>query len=91
MLPHFVMLQPFSDLSKAAEVDSSMSFYSQGPSQDFHRVATKPRLCYLGCVLVVVVVVFLEEECHGPGTSTECFTVFLLFDVIVNGKWPVLI
>lgn len=79
MLPHFVMLQPFSDLSKAAEVDSSMSFYSQGPSQDFHRVATKPRLCYLGCVLVVVVVVFLEEECHGPGTSTECFVFYCIF------------
>lgn len=77
MLPHFVMLEPFSDLSKAAEVDSSMSFYSQGPSQDFHRVATKPRLCYLGCVLVVVV--FLEEECHGPETSTRCFVFYCIF------------
>lgn len=77
MLPHFVMLQPFSDLSKAAEVDSSMSFYSQGPSQDFHRVTTKPRLCYLGCVLVVVV--FLEEEYHGPGTSTRCFVFYCIF------------
>lgn len=77
------MLQPFSDLSKAAEVDSSMSFYSQGPSQDFHRVATKPRLCYLGCVLVVVV--FWKKNVMVPGflPGVLCFTVFLSFDVIV--------